>query len=406
MNQSLGDSLPTTSFFYRPTVAEVNLARIQFNFRAFRDLLPRDSFICPMIKADAYGHGDVEVGRALRQAGAQILGVNLLEEGVGLRRAGDRGEILTFALFDESAALAVLEFSLTPVVSDWYQLEAFEKVLKRRAGTHQSKPKIHFKFNTGMSRLGFSVSEAKKLRAWLDGRGLQLTGICTHLLKGDDAGVAGGESEKQFRLFSEALGAFADLKPIAHALNSSGLINLATRVNAKKSLGEGFTGLASWPLGARPGIGIYGVAPSNDEGVNLDLQPALTLKSRLAVVHQIRSGEGVSYGATWRAKRDSVIGVIPVGYADGYLRLLSNKAPVLCRGQRASVTGIVCMDFTMIDLTDVVSKTGPVSAGEEVVLIGEQAGQEITAQDLATLVGTNPYEILTNISRRVPRTYR
>jgi alanine racemase len=401
MTNGLAVTPTVTPFTFRPTIAEVDLAKIQFNFRALSGLLPKTTFVCPMIKADAYGHGDIEVGRALRQAGANHLGVNLVEEAIGLRQGGDKGELLTFALFDERGANAVVEFSLTPVVSDWYQLEAIEKVLKKRSGI-VAPLKIHFKFNTGMSRLGFSVSEAKKLRERIDSRGFVLAGICTHLLRGDDAGVAGGESEAQFSRFSETLGAFADLNPIVHVLNSSGMINLSTRVTAKKPLGAGVT----WPYGARPGIGIYGVAPSNDEGTDIHLQPALSLKSHLALVRQVRNGESVSYGATWRAKRDSVIGVVPLGYADGYMRLLSNKASVLCRGKRVPVTGIVCMDFTMIDLTDVVATTGLIAPGEEVVLIGEQAGQEITAQELATLIGTNPYEILTNISRRVPRVFR
>lgn len=384
---------------HRKTFAEVDTRRIRSNFQAVKSLLPDGTFICPMVKANAYGHGDIEVSRALRKAGAPHLGVGLIEEGIGLRSSGDEGSLLMFGLFEKTSAEAILEYDLTPVISEWHQLESLQEVLK---SDRDQSVKIHLKFNTGMNRLGFDVSQGAKIRSWLnDHRQFHLEGVCTHLLRGDDAGAPGGESESQLLAFAEALSSFKDLPIQAHALNSSGTVNLWHRVLEKKALGPG----AKWPLGSRPGLAIYGVPPSSDEKVRLPLQPALSLKSHLVMLHRLKPGERVSYNATWRAKRDSLIGVVPIGYGDGYFRMLSNKASVLCKGVRAPVAGTICMDYFMVDLTEVEAKTGPVHVGEQVVLIGEQGGDRIQAQELSDLIGTIPYEVLTNISERVPRVY-
>lgn len=390
--------------FHRRSYAEVDTRRIKANFQAMKSLLPEGTFICPMVKANAYGHGDVEVSRALRSAGATHLGVGLIEEGIGLRLSGDVGALLMFGIFEEKSADSILEFDLTPVISEWHQLKSLKDALaKQRPGpARKDQLKVHFKFNTGMNRLGFDVSEAPKLRGWLDeNKPFVLEGICTHLLRGDDAGSPGGESESQLAAFAEALSAFRDLPVRPHALNSSGTANLWKRALEHKNLGAG----GAWPLGSRPGIAVYGVQPSNDEHVTLPVEPVLSLKSHLVMFHRLKVGERVSYNAIWRAKRDSLIGVVPLGYGDGYFRALSNKSSVLCRGMRAPVAGTICMDYFMVDLTDVERATGAVSVGEPVVLIGEQGGEKILAQELADLIGTIPYEILTNITERVPRVY-
>jgi alanine racemase len=389
-------------FFHRQTHAEIDLGRLQSNFRVFRELLPEGTFICPMVKANAYGHGDVECARALRAAGARHLGVGLIEEGISLRLSGDPGSLLFFGIFAEESADSILEFELTPVISAWHQLESLKKSADRR---QSGQVKIHLKFNTGMNRLGFGVSEAANLRSWLDRNpDFKLDGLCTHLLRGSDAGAPGGESESQLSSFAEALAHFHGLDVQVHALNSSATLNLWKRVLEKKNLSSG----AFWPMGARPGIGIYGVDPGQDEDVELKLEPVMRFKSRLNMLHRLSAGERLSYNATWRAERPSLIGVVPAGYADGVMRGLSNKASVLCRGMRAPIAGTVCMDYFMVDLTDVEARTtsgGGIQIGEEVVLFGEQGGAEVTAQELADLAGTIPYEILTRISERVTRVY-
>ena len=217
-------------------------------------------------------------------------------------------------------------------------------------------------------------------------RDFKLEGVATHLLRGDDAGIPGGESESQLTAFAEAASHFQEFKPQLHALNSSGTLSLWHRVLEKSPLGKG----GQWPLGSRPGLAIYGVNPSTREHVTASLRPVISLKSGLVRLHRLKVGDRVSYGPTWRAARPSTIGVVPMGYGDGYFRSLSNRASVLCRGEKVMIAGTVCMDYFMIDLTDLEEKTGSIALGEEIVLMGEQANQEggvqkITAQDLADL---------------------
>ena len=389
---------------HRQTWAEIDLGKIRRNFSKFRALVPGE-FICPMVKADAYGHGSVEVAKALAKEGATHLGVSLVEEALRLREAGIREDVLIFGLFEgKESARAVIEGGFTPVVSEWNQLEEIA------AEKPANKTKIHLKFNTGMNRLGFGVENAPKLREWVDQNpAFELEGIATHLMRGEDAGAIGGESESQLALFAQVLAFFQGLNLKAHALNSSGSINMSALIKANKPLSKG----AFFPFGSRPGIGIYGIAPDNDEKIDIGLEPVLSLVSHLVEVREIPKGEKVSYGATWRASRPSVIGVVPIGYADGVSRLLSNRGSVLCRGARAKIAGIVCMDLFMIDLTDIVAKTGPITRGEEIIMIGDQAGQAaaseakgiILASEIADLVGTIPYEVLTSVAQRVPRIY-
>jgi alanine racemase len=390
---------------FRPTRAVVNLSRVRANFRLLRKIaqaplaLGSPVFQCPMVKANAYGHGDIGVSRALRAEGAEFLGVALTEEGVRLRENADRGGILVFGAFStEAEAKEMLNRRLTPVVGDWAQLDA----LKSALSAVEERVEVHFEFNTGMNRLGFEYSEAPRVRQWLDAHPrFKLQGVCTHLLRGDDASSSAefGESysDTQLRNFKSVLDAFRGLKFFTHVLNSSGSAAFWKRdSNILKEYA---------PLGARPGIAIYGIEPSSEKDLQLGLQPVLSWMSRLVHVHHIAQGSIVSYNATWKASRASLIGVVPVGYADGYSRALSNRGSVLCRGYRVPIVGTVCMDYFMVDLTDVEAATGPIDQGENILLIGEQNGAAITAQEIADLRGTIAYEVLTNISERVPRTY-
>lgn len=364
-----------------------------------------------MVKANAYGHGDIETSKALRTAGATHLGVGLIEEGQHLRAGGDRGDLLLMGTFDPESAIAVVENNLIPVLSDGSQLEAIRLAralwLAKDPGHSSAPTRVHITFNTGMNRLGFDVDQAPKLAEFLrTHREFKLEGVATHLLRGDDAGIPGGESESQLIAFAQAASHFRDFNPQLHALNSSGTFSLWHRVIEKSALGSG----GIWPLGSRPGLAVYGVNPSTEEHVTTNLRPVISLKSGLVRVHHVKSGDRVSYGPTWRATRPSTIGVVPMGYGDGYFRAHSNRASVLCRGEKVRIAGTVCMDYFMIDLTDLEAKTRPIAAGEPIVLMGEQVSengsvQRITAQDLADLIGTIPYEILTNINERVPRIY-
>lgn len=388
---------------HRRTYAGINLRRLERNFRLLRDLLPTGSFVCPMVKANAYGHGDVEVARTLAAAGVGWLGVCLLEEGIRLRDAGVQTPILVFGIFEDFSAGLVLEYGLTPVISDWHELESLDLVARKALA-------IHLKFNTGMSRLGFSVEDAPALRNWLDLHPkFRLEGIATHLLHGEDAGIPGGESEAQLVRLQQALRPFQGLNFYTHVLNSSAAVTMQARVRADAQLAKG----SSWPLGMRPGIALYGSRPSSHETYALDLQPVMSLHSQICLTRRLRAGEKVSYNAIWKAERDTLLGVVPIGYADGFVRGHSNNADVLCRGRRAPVVGTVCMDYIMVDLTDVArvsnengsEKSGEIQPGEEIVLLGEQAGEKIEAEELARRTNTITYEVFTRISARVPRVF-
>ncbi len=392
--------VPESGFPHRRSTATVDLVRLRENFRRVRALGPANAPICPMVKADAYGHGDVHVSRVLRAEGAEHLGVVATEEGIRLRKAGDKGSILVFGGFHTVESIEeLIHENLTPVVCDWSQLQ----LLNERAGRiGRSEVAIHLEFDTGMGRLGFTVEEAVRLREWLNNHPrVKLRGVATHFVRGEDLGVPGGDSERQLQLFSRALAAFQGLRIEVHTLSSSSIV--AGRRRSLENFGLKPADFGS--PGMRPGISIYGEEPSANPDLQMGVKPVLRWASRLARVHRVEKGGTISYNGTWRAPRESWIGVVPVGYADGFRRALSNRGFILCRGRRAPVVGNVCMDYFMTDLTDVVRETGSLEAGEEVVIIGEQNGTSITANEVASWIQTISYEVLTGIGARVPRVY-
>jgi len=364
---------------WRSTYVEVHLPHLIHNYKLLRSCVPGARIFCPMVKGDAYGHGDVEISKALDRLNPEYLGVALVEEGVKLRRAGVAAPILVFGTFDRDAAEATVNFSLTPVLSTWAQVKVFESVV-----TDGEKFSVHLKFNTGMSRQGFEPPEAAQLAEGFSKQNrLSVTGVCTHFLNGEDFGVPGGRCEQQTALFSDVSRLFKGALP--HYLNSSAII---TRPNTT--------------VGARPGLALYGAMPVTHDKIRADLLPVMTWKTSLALTRKIKPGETVSYMGTWTAKRETLLGLVPVGYADGYARAFSNKGLMLFRGRRVPVIGIVCMDYTLIDLTDSGSAPQP---GEEVVIVGKQEKEFLKFEELAQLVGTNPYEVMTRVGPRVPRIY-
>ncbi len=368
---------------YRRTWAEINLSNLQSNIQQIIQSFPIGTFICPMVKANAYGHGDVKVARFLEEQGVHHLGVCLTEEGVLLRQLGVKVDLLVFRGFDLNGARRILEMGLTPVVSTWEQLEILLSL--------KQKTKIHLKFDTGMNRLGFGVAEALLVLQKIKAQDfLQLEGVLTHLYQSDDARDPEGETSRQIKLFTQAFEIFKNESEYFHILNSGGIV-------CKMSGATGPISQQNW--GLRPGLLIYGYNPVVDS--SLYFRPAMTLKSVTSLVRSIKKGEGVSYGHTWKASRDSQIAVVPMGYADGWHRLLSNRAQVLWNGERAPLVGNVCMDYLMVDVTDL-----PQEKENEVVFFGRsQTGNEISAFEVAKGAETIPWEILTSIGERVPRLY-
>ncbi|MBK9323922.1 MAG: alanine racemase [Bdellovibrionaceae bacterium] len=381
---------------FRRTFAEVNLDHVAHNFEVLKAAFPNTSFLCPMVKANAYGHGDVAIALCLQQAGARHLGVCLIEEALLLRRGGVTANILVFRGFDREGAEQLLANNLTPVVSTWDQLEALEEMAK-------TPVKIHLKFNTGMNRLGFSIEEAEKLfdKCWRHPK-IQVEGVLTHLFNGEDADELDGDSADQLGKLLRILLVFKPLNPLNHSLNSAGILN-ALIVREQKNP-QHILNQVQW--GLRPGLMVYGFNPLKRQDI-LPLKPVMTLKSVASTYRMLKVGEVVSYGGTWKAKRDSVVAIVPIGYADGYHRILSNKAEVLFNGYKVPVVGTICMDFLMVDVTDAIHGCDLNDLRDkEIILFGKSdQGQFISAEELAHRAQTITWEILTSVGERVPRVY-
>ena len=384
---------------YRKTFAEINLSTLVSNYTILKRLLPNDMFFCPMVKSDGYGHGGVAVARQLRANGSAHLGVALLEEALELRMQGDTHSVLLFGPFDAQGAEQIFQHSITPVVSDWSQLESLDVELKKSRRTLPLS--VHLEFNTGMNRLGFAAASVPDLIGWFQQRPLlKLEGICSHLLKGDDVADNQGYTKGQLLRFKEICAPFISQSLKFHILNSAGMVALGHLAKEDSALAQSL----GWPLGGRPGISLYGVQPSANPNLQLNLSPVLSLKTHIAQIRTVQRGETISYGATFTAPSEMTVAVLPIGYGDGVPRLLSNRGMVLYRSQRCRILGVVCMDYIMIDVTHP-SKEGEPQIGEEVVLIGAQGTANIAAEEMAGWAQTIGYEILTGLSQRIPRIY-
>jgi alanine racemase len=367
----------------RPTFSLIDLDALRWNFRQIRAKVGADVKILAMVKANGYGHGAPRIAKALAAEGSDAFGVATVEEGIELRGAGIRAPILVVAgAYPEQLDL-FMENKLTPVVHDAESLVRLDDGAKKRGTTL----KVHLKIDTGMGRIGFLPAA---LPSWLPllkrSHALEIEGVFSHFSHADN--VAGDYTRNQLELFRDLV------ERLRAAGNSPALIHLANSA-ATITLPEAYFNMV------RPGLMLYGVYPSLDMASQVSLQPVLSWKSRILQLKKVPAGASISYGRTFIAKRESVIATVPVGYADGYSRLLSNRGAMLVKGKRAPVAGRVCMDLTMIDVTDI----GEVEQGDEVVLLGRQGNAVISADEMAAWSNTISYEILTSIGARVPRIY-
>jgi len=365
----------------RPTIATIDLAALAHNYRQVRALVD-GSGILAVVKADAYGHGAVACARVLADEGVAFLGVGLVEEGLELRAAGLRTPILVVdGAFGDRFDLLLSE-SLTPLVFRREHLEGLAAA-SRALGI----PAVaHLKIDTGMGRIGVRPED---LSSFLDAAlhlGVKLDGVATHLAVADvDAHPLTDRQVQAWRegvaLVRQRMGEPRWL----HAANSAGLLS---RPDARSTL-------------VRPGILLYGAHPTDDFRSRIDLRPVLRWTTRVTHVKDVPAGTPISYGSRWVAARPSRIASLPVGYADGYDRRLSDCGVVLLRGARVPIAGTVTMDQIMVDVTDVAG----VEVGDEAVLVGAQGGDEIRAEELARACGTIHYEIFCGIGPRVPRVF-
>lgn len=371
----------TSAPLLRPTAVHIDLDAVAHNTQVLTALRPR-SRLCAVVKADAYGHGAVQVAAAALQAGAHGLAVALVEEGLSLRGAGIQAPIYVLTGHYLGAYDLVVAHDLIPVVGQRADLAGLNAAAAKKGRTQQ----VHLELDTGMARLGFLVGSLPEVAAFAQTlQHIEVTGLMTHLSHADEPEAP--STPRQIAAYDAAYAQSASMLPrvnVRHVLNSGGLVSAPQH---------------PWDM-VRCGLALYGVQPVPQRPLG-DLRPVLQWVTQPVALRTIEVGEPVSYGSHWRASRPSRIATLPVGYADGYPRTMSQKAQVLIGGIRASVVGTICMDLCMADVTDVPN----VSLDSQVVLLGTQGAQTISATDLSVWANTIPYEILARIGPRVPRLY-
>jgi alanine racemase len=376
--------------------AEIDLKAIAQNVRALRRITNSEARLMAVVKANAYGHGVIEVARRALESGADVLGVARLNEGIALRKAGFDAPTLIFGYTPPALTKKLLEFDLTQTVWSYQTAAALSAAVAARKAL-----KVHLKVDSGMGRLGLlpdccrlsaldANSPAKALgevEAIASLAGLRLEGVYTHFAAADSTDKS--YTSKQFEIFAEFLDeirkAGLDI-PVCHAANSAAIIDLPeTHLDM-----------------VRAGISIYGLYPSDEvDKDRIALQPAMTLKSRVVHLKKVPAGFKVSYGMTHETSKPTTIASVPVGYADGFSRLLSSRGHMLVGGRRAPIVGRVCMDTTMLDVGHVPG----IDLEDEVVIFGRQQDASITADEIAASLNTINYEIVSSLTARIPRVY-
>lgn len=368
----------------RPVWAEVDLGRIEHNVKQIKSLCENKK-IYGVVKADAYGHGALDIVQVLLKSGVTDLAVALITEALEIINSGINAPILILGFTPLTFADDILNNNIEQTV---YDLE-YAKKLSEIAQEKSKTAKIHIAVDTGMGRIGFLPNEKgmQAVRQISKLPNINIEGIFTHFSTADEADKTYSmEQLAKFNKFVDDLENEGIKFNIKHASNSAGIMDLPeAHFNA-----------------VRPGIIMYGYYPSNEViKERLDLKPALALKTSVVHVKTLPKDMYISYGRKYKTDKERVIATLPIGYADGYTRSLSNKGKVIINGKLASIVGAVCMDQCMIDVTDV----GTVKVGDEVILLGEHGNTRFNADDLAELLDTINYEIICMIGRRVPRVY-
>lgn len=371
------------------TWAEVSLAALGGNFHAVQKHVGQSVTICAVVKADGYGHGAVECARALESEGAQWLGVTDAAEGWALRGAGVSARILLMTGIWKGEEDGIVAQNLTPTIWEPWHIEALERAARKR----KSVLPVHLKLDTGMHRLGASPAALPHLCEMLSAcKHLTLEGVSTHFASAEVLDAE--DAVRQMKCFEEGLAVLQSHGLRARLVHMGNSAAMSARPD-------------TWKTMVRPGIALYGYSLAFTRGgesaavPELALRPVLSWKTRVLTVKDVAAGQAVGYMGTFVTKAQSRIAVLPVGYADGYPRLLSNRARVIVGGEYAPVVGRVSMDLTIVD----VSQIRGVEVGDEVILIGGRADKKVDAVELARLCESVPYEILCGLSQRVPRVY-
>jgi alanine racemase len=367
----------------RPTWAEIDLDAVAFNLAEIRSRVNPGVGVMAVIKANAYGHGIIPLAKKVIEEGVEYLGVATIDEALKLRKAGISKDILVLGSVLKDEAIAAVRNNVTLTLCDGELLTALKHIAEQTG----SKPRVHVKIDTGMGRIGVWHERAKDFILEVCSCGSVIVeGMYTHFCSAArDRLVTQFQIEAFEYIIKELSKLGIDLR-YKHAANSIAIVDWKdSHLNL-----------------VRTGILLYGVYPKEDFRKVFELSPVMALKTRIVFLKDTPPGRSISYGRTYITQRHTRIATIPIGYADGYGRILSNKAEALVNGKLAKVVGIVTMDQTLLDVGDV----GDVSVGDEVVLIGRQGGSFIPVEKVAKLAGTIPYEILACITDRVPRIYR
>ena len=376
----------------RPTWADVSLATLRQNFRTVQKHVGAGVTACAVVKADAYGHGALECSKALEAEGAKWLGVTSLDEAIPLREAGVRANLLLMTGFWRGEETEIVRLRLAPTVWEPWQIESLDQAAARLG---VSQHPVHLKVDSGMGRLGVAVDQLSAVLTVLkDAKHLTLEGLSTHLASSEimDAPSV-GEQERTFEAArKKVLEAGFDPKYI-HVANTGAVISRRE----------------TWNTMVRPGVALYGYyLPFQRAGrevsggtLRLPVKPILTWKTRILSLRNFGANQALGYNATYITKAPAHVAVLPVGYADGFNRQLSNRGRVILREHYAPILGSISMDLTLVDVTGIPGA----AVGDEVILLGTCDGLSVDALEHARLANSSPYEILCNISKRVPRRY-
>ena len=366
---------------------EISLPQIKANYECYKEQLQENTEIMAVIKADAYGHGDYQVAKALSECGVRLFAVSNIDEAVGLREQGIKGEILILGYSAPSYAETLCKYDLTQAVVSEDYAEALAQSKKQ--------PKCQFAIDTGMNRIGLNADRVEEceniIRKYY--HRLIINGIFTHLCVADtDNEEDVAFTHAQLKKFSSLTERLSDLNlPFQHCLNSAGGLRY---VNESPTSRGGVRIV-------RLGIILYGLKPDKDMALPVGIRPALTWKSVVSMVKEVHPGETIGYGRSFKVEKPMRLATVTTGYADGFDRHLSDGGFVLIKGQKAPIVGRICMDQTMAD----VSHIDGVKMGDRVILLGTQESITYTADDMAEQLGTIGYEVVCNISKRVQKYY-
>lgn len=369
---------------YRPVWEEINIDNLVYNIGQIK-LKIGDKELIGVVKADAYGHGAVEVAEVLLENGVNTLAVAVLDEAIELRKNGIKVPIMVLGIVPHIFLEEIINYDIEPIVPSY----SYANELSKLAENKDKKVKIHIALDTGMGRIGFSldhnsVEEVSKISQLPN---IQIQSLFSHFSTADEINKTySWQQFKKYKLFYKEL------------IKKNVKINTKTIANSAAIMELPDTYCDS----VRPGIIIYGYYPSKEvDKNNLSIKPVMTLKANVVYVKTLEAGSYIGYGNRFKCSRKSIIATLPLGYADGYTRRLFGRAKVIINGKFAPVVGNICMDQCMIDVTDV----GEVNIGDEVIIIGEKDGLRFNADDIAEITGTISYEVLCMISRRVPKVY-